>query len=166
LQRAAPLASPDNRVHRIERRIEDSRAGLGSLRYSPAQNTSSAYAKTVSHNKKGASIHSLKQGNIFFRESLGREDVEDCSVIYSIKGILDIQVQEDRQTGLSSALLRQYAVQLTKLSLSTSTSTESFLRIVIQHIIFRGAVQSLINYFEEERKLCADARNRPKLWHQ
>ena len=110
MQRAAPPASSDNRVYRVERRIEDSLAGLGSLRYSTAKNTSSAYTKTVSHNEKGASIHSPKQGNVLFWESLGREDVEDCSVVHSIKGILDFQVQKDRQTCLPSALFCQYAV--------------------------------------------------------
>ncbi len=64
------------------------------------------------------------------------------------------------------ALLSQYAVQLTKLALSTTTLAEPFLCIIDQPIILCGAVQSLVNYFEEERELCADARNRPKLWHQ
>jgi hypothetical protein len=57
-------------------------------------------------------------------------------------------------------------VQFTELALSTPTSAEPFLRIINQPIILYGAVQSLVNYFEEERELCADARNRSKLWHQ
>jgi hypothetical protein len=72
--------------------------------------------QTVSHDKKGASIHSQEQGDVRFRESLAPEDVEDCSVIHSIKGILDVQVQEDRQTSPLPALLRQYAAQFTELA--------------------------------------------------
>jgi hypothetical protein len=88
-------------------------------------------------------------------------------MVYSIEGIYDVQVQEDRQSChvSESALLRQYAVQFTKLALSTTTSAEPFLRIINQPIIFCGGVQSLVNYFEEERELCTDARNRPKLRH-
>jgi hypothetical protein len=56
-------------------------------------------------------------------------------------------------------------VQFTELALSTTTSAEPFLRIINQPIILYGAVQSLVNYFEEEREFCADACNRPKLRH-
>jgi hypothetical protein len=56
-------------------------------------------------------------------------------------------------------------VQFTELALSTPTSAEPFLRIINQPIILYGVVQSLVNYFEEERELCADACNRPKLRH-
>jgi hypothetical protein len=153
-------------MHWVKRHIEDPRAGLGSLCYSTAQETSSTYTKTVSHDQEGASIHSPEQGDVRFRESLGLEDVKSLFMIYSVKGIDDVQIQEDRQTCHASALLRQYAVQFTKLALSTTTSAEPFLRIINQPIIFCGAVQSLVNYFEEERELCADARNRSKLWHQ
>ena len=145
-------------MHWVKRHIEDPRAAT-------AQETSSTYAKTVSHDQKGASIHSLEQGDVRVRESLGLEDAKDCSMVYSIKGIYDVQIQEDRQTCPVSALLRQYAVQFTKLALSTTTSAEPLLRIINQPIIFCGTVQSLINYFEEERELCTDARNRPKHWH-
>ena len=117
-------------MHRVERRIEDPWAGLGSLCYPAAQNTCSAYAKTISHDEKGAGIHSPKQGDIRLRDSLGLEDVQDRSVIHSVEGILDIQVEEDRQAGLPSALLRQYAVHLSELALSTPTSAESLLRII------------------------------------
>ncbi len=111
-----------------------------------AQNTSNAYAtgKTVSHDKKEASIHhdTQKQGDVCFRESLGLKDVEDCPVIHSIDCILDVQVEENRQTCLpspsSSVLLSQYAVHLTKLVSSTTTSAEPFLCIINQPIIFRG----------------------------
>ena len=82
-------------MHWVERLNEDPWAGLGSLCYSTAQNTSSAYAKTVSHDQKGASIHSSEQGDVRVRESLGLEDAKDCSMVYSIKGIYDVQIQED-----------------------------------------------------------------------
>ncbi len=153
-------------MHWVERSIEDPWAGLGSLCYSTAQETSSAYTKTVSHDQEGASIHSPEQGDVRFRESLGLEDVKGRFMIYSVKGIDDVQIQEDRQTCPVSALLRQYAVQFAKLALSTTSSAEPFLHIINQLIIFCGVVQSLVNYFEEERELCADARNWSKLWHQ
>jgi hypothetical protein len=74
------------------------------LRYSTAQNTGSAYTKAASHDKEGARIHSPKQGDVCFWESLGLKDVEDCSVIHRIEGILNVQVQEDRQANLPPAL--------------------------------------------------------------
>ncbi len=153
-------------MHWVKHHIEDPWAGLGSLCYSTAQETSSAYAKTVSHDQEGASIHSPEQGDVRFREPLGLEHVKGRFMIYSVKGIDDVQIQEDRQTCHVSALLCQYAVQLAKLALSTTTSVEPFLCIINQLIILCGVVQSLVNYFEEERELCAGARNWSKLWHQ
>ncbi len=43
----------------------------------------------------GGGVHSQEQCDIFWQETFCLEDIKDCSVVYRIEGILDVEVQDE-----------------------------------------------------------------------
>jgi hypothetical protein len=148
----------------ISRQIEDPRARLSSLRHTPQQVTSGTMAKRIDHNEEGAVIQLGKQRNILFRESLSPQYKEDRSMIYGV-GVKSIY-QIDKELGGNntlSALLSKETIQLGQLAHCVTISTETLLRVVNQPKVLCGPIKALINDFQEERQLCAIARNWSKI---
>ena len=68
-------------------------------------------------------------------------------MIRGIEGILDIPVEEHRQTSLAPPLPCQDTVDFRQLALSASKSTKALLRIIDKLVVFHHSVQILAEDF-------------------
>ncbi len=95
LQCAASQRFSNDSMHWIEECAENPRTWLGTLCNPPPEHACCASSKPVSHDWKGAIVHSLEQHNILWLETFYFEDTKDHSVVYRIEGILDVEVKDD-----------------------------------------------------------------------
>ncbi len=89
---------------------------------------------------------------------------QHCPVIYRVKGILDIQIQHDRDSS-TSARPFQEALQFGDLPLCASVRPEAFLHFVYRLVLFYGAAKIAIHHLGKYYKLGAWLTSRSKVRH-
>jgi hypothetical protein len=85
-------------------------------------------------------------------------------VIYRVKGILDIQIQHDRDSS-TSARPFQEALQFGDLPLCASVRPEAFLHFVYRLVLFYGAAKIAVHHLGKNYKLGAWLTSRSKVRH-
>ena len=87
-------------------------------------------------------------------------------MVYRVKCILDIEVQDNGYGVLSPPLFSEDTVQFSQLAICASMQSEAFLSVIHEPIIFYGVVKLLVNNGEEERVLGTDAADWSKIRHE
>ena len=82
-------------------------------------------------------------------------------MVHGIKGILNVQVQQDhRKPGI--ALILEKTLKLKELTLRTATFAESFLRVLQELVALHKRRRPLVDNAEENNEFGTDARDRPE----
>jgi hypothetical protein len=144
----------------VERHVEDIRTGWSALKYPSEKCARSGESEFICYHQERIAIHATEEFHVFVWEATGTQNLEHCSVIDRVEGVLDVKVQTDGD-GIAFARPAKETLQLRDLSLRTAVCSEAFLLLGYNLVVFQSASEVMIDCFREDYKLGAWLANWP-----